>query len=139
MFYATPFDIDQLIERADNMKKADVKILSKWPVIFLAPYFIFYLMFFIFPTIYSFVISLTDWDSIAGEANRSFVGFVNYVRLFTSDNLFIKSLGNTFLFMIIYIPILILGGLILANMLYKLKKQADCFKPLMYYLILQHL
>lgn len=112
------------------MKKADVKMLSKWPVIFLAPYFIFYLMFFIFPTIYSFVISLTDWDSIAGEANRSFVGFVNYIRLFTTDKLFIKSLGNTFLFMIIYIPILILGGLILANMLYKLKKTSRLFQTI---------
>lgn len=112
------------------MNKAVKKSLSKWPAIFLAPYFIFYIMFFIFPTIYSFIISLTDWDSIAGEMNRKFVGFVNYIRLFTNDKLFIQSLGNTFIFMVIYIPILILGGLILANMLYKLKKTSRLFQTI---------
>lgn len=112
------------------MRKAGRTTLAKWPIIFLAPYFIFYVMFFIFPTIYSFVISLTDWDSIAGEKNRVFVGLTNYIRLFMKDKLFIKSLGNTFFFMIIYIPILILGGLILANMLYKLKKTSRLFQTI---------
>lgn len=85
--------------------KRKVNSLGKWPLIFLLPYLLFYIAFFIYPTIYSFIISLTDWDSLAGAANRNFVGFINYVKLFTSDKLFYKSLGNTFLFMIIYIPI----------------------------------
>ena len=114
------------------MKKANLssKSLKKWPYIFLLPYFIFYFMFFIFPTIYSFLISLTDWDSVVGAANRNFVGFVNYVKLFTRDKLFYKSLSNTFMFMIIYIPILILGGLLLAVLLYKLKKTSRLFQTI---------
>ena len=104
------------------------KTLSKWPFIFMLPYFAFYFMFFIYPTIYSFVISLTDWDSVAGAANRHFVGLANYVRLITKDKLFYKALGNTFLFMIIYIPLLIIGGLVLAVLLYKLKKSSRFFQ-----------
>ncbi|MDF2513230.1 MAG: lacF 28 [Herbinix sp.] len=114
------------------MKRAygKVKSIQKWPYLFLLPYLGFYFMFFIYPTIYSFMISLTNWDSVAGEANRKFVGFANYVRLFTQDKLFYKSLGNTFLFMIIYIPILILGGLLLAVLLYKLRKTSRLFQTI---------
>lgn len=110
--------------------KGKIKSLKKWPLIFLLPYFVFYIAFFIYPTIYSFFISLTDWDSIAGAANRNLVGFVNYIKLFLNDKLFYKSMGNTFLFMIIYIPILIIGGLLLAVLLYKLKKTSRLFQTI---------
>ncbi len=110
--------------------KTSVSALRKWPVIFLAPYFICYFLFFIYPTIYSFIVSLTDWDSIAGAANRNFIGLTNYIKIFTKDKLFFKSLGNTFLFMVIYIPILIFGGLALAALLYKLKKTSRLFQTI---------
>ena len=102
--------------------------LKKWPYIFLLPYVAFYILFFVYPTINSFFISLTDWDSVVGAANRQFVGLANYIRLFTQDKLFYKALGNTFMFMIIYIPILIMGGLLLAVLLYKLKKTSRLFQ-----------
>ena len=104
--------------------------LKKWPYLFLTPYFLAYFLFFIFPTFYSFVISLTDWDSVAGAANRHFVGLANYIRLFTHDKLFYKSLSNTFLFMVIYIPILIIGGLLLAVVLYRLKRYSRLFQTI---------
>ena len=115
-------------ERLAMKKKRNT--LTKWPYLFLFPYFAFYFLFFIFPTIYSFIISFTDWDSIAGVTQRKFVGFLNYIRLFTKDKIFFKSLGNTFLFMIIYIPLLILGGLLLAVLLYKLKKTSRLFQTI---------
>ncbi len=110
------------------MKNVKGNSLAKWPYIYLAPFFVSYFLFFVFPTIYSLFISFTDWDSLVGEAGRQFVGFGNYIRLFTSDKLFIKALGNTFLFMIIYIPILILGGLALAVLLYQLKSSSRFFQ-----------
>jgi len=104
--------------------------LAKWPYIYLAPFFISYFLFFIFPTLYSLFISFTDWDSLVGEAGRKFVGLGNYIRLFTKDKLFFKAMGNTFLFMIIYIPLLILGGLVLAVLLYKLKRGNRFFQTI---------
>ena len=87
-------------------------------------------MFFIYPTIYSFFISLTDWDSLVGVSGRKFVGIANYVRLLTKDKLFFKSLKNTAFFMVIYIPILIIGGIVLAVLLYKLKKTSRIFQTI---------
>ena len=76
------------------------------------------------------MISLTDWDSLAGVENRKFIGLANYIRLFSQDKLFYKSLGNTLWFMVIYIPILIMGGLLLALLLYKLQKTSRLFQTL---------
>lgn len=104
--------------------------LAKWPFIFLAPYMICYAVFFIYPTIYSFFISLTDWDSLVGASGRKFVGIANYVRLLTKDKLFFKSLKNTAFFMVIYIPVLIIGGIVLAVLLYKLKKTSRIFQTI---------
>lgn len=112
------------------MKSKSRKTMWKWPVLFLAPYFICYFLFFVYPTIYSFFISLTDWDTVMGVANRKFVGISNYIKIFTKDKLFFKSLGNTFSFMIIYIPILILGGIALAVLLYKLTKTRRLFQTI---------
>lgn len=113
------------------IKKAKKKnTLAKWPYIFLFPYFAFYFSFFIYPTIYSFIISLTNWDSLAGINKRAFVGFFNYIRLFTKDKLFYLSLKNTFLFMVINIPILIFGGLLLAVLLYRLGKTSRIFQTI---------
>ena len=102
--------------------------LKKWPYLFLLPYFTFYIMFFIFPTIYSFGISLTNWNSLKGIEQRAFIGLTNYIRLFKDDPLFIKSLQNTFLFMIIYIPVLIFGGLVFSVVLYQLGNKSRLFQ-----------
>ncbi len=110
------------------MKNGKSNSLAKWPYIYLAPFFVSYFLFFVFPTFYSLFISFTDWDSLVGEAGRQFVGLGNYIRLFTRDKLFFKAMGNTFLFMVIYIPILILGGLTLAVLLYQLKKSSRFFQ-----------
>lgn len=111
-------------------KKKHTDHYTKWAVFFCLPFLICYALFFIFPTIYSLFISMTDWDSLAGEANRHFVGLQNYITVFTRDKLFWKSLGNTFLFMVIYIPILILAGVLIALMLYKLNRFNRLFQTL---------
>ncbi len=112
------------------MHKTKGNTLTKWPYLFLMPYFLFYFMFFIYPTIYSFCISLTNWDSLRGIENRHFIGFQNYIRLITQDPLFVQSLKNTFFFMAIYIPILVVGGLVLAVALYKMGRSSRLFQTI---------
>lgn len=64
------------------------------------------------PMIQAFILSLKT-----GKANNlSFSGFDNYVRMFR-DNVFMQSLGNTFLYLIIQVPIMLVLALILASML----------------------
>ncbi len=84
------------------------------PYVFIAPFFIIHIAFSLFPVLYSFVISLYQWDGI-GE--KAYIGFQNYATLFTKDNLFFKSVGNTFLIMSVPLPVLVIGGTMLASLI----------------------
>ena len=89
--------------------------MPRWqPYVFIAPFFIIYIAFSLFPVLYSFVISLYQWDGI-GE--KAYIGFQNYMTLFTKDNLFFKSVGNTFLIMSVPLPVLVIGGTMLASLI----------------------
>ncbi len=65
------------------------------------------------PMIQAFILSLQT-----GKANNLKFGdpLANYVRMFR-DNVFMASLGNTFLYLIIQVPIMLILALILASML----------------------
>ena len=64
------------------------------------------------PMIKAFILSLQ-----VGKANNlTFGGFSNYTRMF-KDKVFMTSLGNTFLYLIIQVPIMLILALVLASML----------------------
>ncbi|MFC7680955.1 carbohydrate ABC transporter permease [Paenibacillus sp. GCM10028914] len=93
---------------------------SKWnkqmqiaPYIYISPYFILFFIFSLYPILYSIYISLTDWN---GSGEKLFIGFDNYVQLF-SDNDFWLSLWNSTLIFLMYVPLMLFVGLILASML----------------------
>ena len=90
-------------------------MVPRWqPYVFIAPFFIIYIAFSLFPVLYSFVISLYQWD---GLGEKAYIGFQNYMTLFTKDNLFFKSVGNTFLIMSVPLPVLVIGGTMLASLI----------------------
>lgn len=66
-----------------------------------SPWIITFLVFWLFPLVYSFVLSLTDYRLLSTDIN--WTGMKNYVRLF-SDPDFIIALKNSFLFVIGTIP-----------------------------------
>ncbi len=74
--------------------KTKRKRLAKWPYIFVAPFILTYIAFYMYPMLYSFLISFTDWTAVTLD-NRNFVGLKNYIRVFTNDPLFWKSILNT--------------------------------------------
>lgn len=69
-------------------------------------------VFYFYPMIQAFILSL---QSGAGT-NLSFVGLDNYKRVF-SDPTFIAAFKNTFIFLIVQVPIMILLGLFLSVLL----------------------
>ena len=81
------------------------------PYFMIAPYFLLYAAFGLFPILFSLAISFTSWNGI-GEA--AFVGLKNYKRVFTQDKFFYKSLWNTILLLAISTPIQIILGLFTA-------------------------
>lgn len=84
------------------------------PYLFIAPFFIVYFAFNVFPLLFSFVISLTKWT---GVGDMTILGFGNYKRLFTDDPLFWQSMWNTVRIIIIVTPVQILAGLLMAVLL----------------------
>ena len=84
------------------------------PYLFIAPFFICYAVFSAFPFMFSFAVSFTDWN---GVKTPHFVGLANYIRIFTMDTMAQKSFVNTFIFLIIAIPIQVFLGLLIAVIL----------------------
>ena len=69
-------------------------------------------LFVFYPTIQSFITSL---QSGMGN-NLKFVGFANYTRLM-GDATFKKAVGNTFLYLIVQVPVMIILALVIATTL----------------------
>lgn len=89
---------------------------SAW--LFLAPALLVIGVFFVVPACAALVLSLTDFDlyALADLDNLRFVGFDNYVRLLQMP-LFWKSLGNTFYFVLVGVPLSIALSLAAALLL----------------------
>lgn len=69
-------------------------------------------IFYFYPMIQAFILSL---QSGAGT-NLQFVGLDNYIRLF-SDSTFITAVKNTFIYLIVQVPIMIILGLLISVLL----------------------
>jgi len=79
--------------------------------LFILPYIIFIIIFFLFPTIGNIVLSFTDYN--LREVN--FVGLRNY-RLLMTDSVFRHSVWNTVVYTVIMVPGSMTCGLFLALM-----------------------
>lgn len=81
--------------------------LSRWdvkysPYAYVAPFFLLFGLVGLFPLIYTFVVSLNDWNLLTGPG--AWVGFANFTRELT-DPLFWNSIFNTFsIFLLSSIP-----------------------------------
>ncbi len=84
---------------------------SKWIIIFLMLSVLGYLIFSLVPMISTVYLSFTSWDIISGKPE--FIGFNNYINIFTTDEFYIV-MKNTFKFIILYIPMMLISSIFLA-------------------------
>ncbi|MFB5662529.1 carbohydrate ABC transporter permease [Alteribacillus sp. HJP-4] len=91
---------------------------NRHPYMFIAPAVILLTVFSVIPIFIAFVISFTDLDlrGLANWSNISFIGLENYTNLFL-DNVFIKSIFNTFFYVIFGVPLVIVVSLSIALLL----------------------
>ncbi len=80
-------------------------------MLFLAPSFLGMLIFLVGPLLASLYMSLTNWQVIG---DTQFVGFANYVRLFTRDPVFWQVLRVTCIYSVEYVVLNIALSLLLA-------------------------
>lgn len=85
-----------------------------WGYVFALPWILGLIIFWGGPILASLYFSFTEY-SVTGTPR--FLGLDNYVRAFTADDLFWSSLGRTFTFAVIFVPVAVGGALILAVML----------------------
>ncbi|WP_435925691.1 carbohydrate ABC transporter permease [Paenibacillus sp. DYY-L-2] len=69
-------------------------------------------VFYFYPMVQAFILSLKSGKG----SNLSFVGFDNYIRLFSDAN-FITAVKNTFLYLIVQVPIMLVLAIIIAVLL----------------------
>ncbi|MFJ5986065.1 carbohydrate ABC transporter permease [Lentzea sp. NPDC092896] len=94
----------------DRISRVEVK----WsPYLFIAPFFVIFLVFGLFPLIYTAWVSLHDWDITGAGA---FVGLDNYVTLFADPD-FWNSVVNTLGMLVLATVPQLLGALVLASLL----------------------
>lgn len=107
------------IYKGDNQEKNRNHLKNYlFALIFLAPFMVLYLWFWIYPIIQGFILSMKT-GSYGSEA--VFSGFDNYLYML-KDEKFWVSLGNTLYFIVISVPTLVVLGLILAILVHsKLK------------------
>ena len=107
------------------MKKKKVSIsnfLCKQSVagyIFILPFIIGFLVFTIIPMISSLYLSFTDY-SILGSPK--WVGLKNYIKMFTKDSKYLKSLKVTFFYAFASVPLKLLMALVVAMIMTKKTK-----------------
>ncbi len=83
------------------------------PYLLVSPYIVHFFVFIAFPVVFSIVLTFHKWNIISP---MEYSGFGNYIRLF-QDTLFLKSILNTLIFLIIHIPLQIIVALFLAEVL----------------------
>lgn len=86
---------------------------ARWPYLFISPFYILFLIFGVYPILFSFYLSFTEWK---GLGPIKFVGLRNFELLF-KDKLFWQSMTNGVILFFMYVPIMTFLALVLAVIL----------------------
>lgn len=98
-------------------------------VVFSLPFIIGFLMFMIVPMLISLYYSFCDYD-ILNPAE--FCGLKNYIKMFTDDPTFWKTIGVTFYFALVSVPLRLIFALIVAMILQRTTKATGLYRALYY-------
>ena len=100
------------------MKKTGLRetLEKKSYIVFVATALIFLIAFSVIPMLYSFGISLTNYNLYFAQTDAKFVGLKNYIKVF-SDETFMQSVGWTFTFSTLSVILDVFFGMLLALVL----------------------
>ncbi|MES5413444.1 sugar ABC transporter permease [Enterococcus mundtii] len=110
------------------------KRLNAWPVVFIGPHMLLFLLFFLVPAVIGIYVSFTEWDLFSTPI---FIGFDNFKTiLFDQDSLyhtqFFNGMKNTLFFAAISVPLCIAIPLLLAVALSTKPKLMRFFQSILY-------
>ena len=108
--------------KVEKLKNKGQRRISAIGWMFISVTIVTFLVFILYPVINSFFLS---FHSVKGIVQK-FNGINNYKRMF-QDVLFYKALGNTFIYLIIQVPIMLTLGMFLATLLNSKKLRFKTF------------
>lgn len=97
--------------------------------LFLIPTLIGYSLFIIYPLITSSIYAFTDWN---GLVKPHFVGFRNFIFMFTTDPTFYPSLKASLYYVALTVPFTLIFGFLLAVLLNKTMPLIKTFRTIFY-------
>lgn len=86
---------------------------ARWPLLFVAPFFILFAIFGVYPVFFAFWLSLHTWR---GVGPMEFVGLANY-RTLMSDTIFWGSMRNAAILFFLYVPLMTFLAILIAVVL----------------------
>lgn len=106
-----------------------MRISRTWSTILFLPFLICFILFLVIPLVFGIYISFHQWSTFAGDGG--FVGFDNYVAIFTPGNVyghaFYNGLKNTLIFVAISVIPLVFISLALALLVDSIPKKFKVF------------
>ncbi len=124
------------IKKYLRKKKRDMSIAwkqakkSKTCYLFLAPYAILFILFYVVPVITSLVLSFTYYNILE---TPKFIGLQNYINLLLADDVFITAVKNTFLLAAITGPIGYMAAFLFAWFINELPRYLRAFAIVIFY------
>ncbi|MBC8553882.1 MAG: sugar ABC transporter permease [Candidatus Brocadiales bacterium] len=103
---------------------------SRISYLFIAPFFIVFFVFTVFPILLSIVLSFTYFNMLD---TPTWIGWGNYLRLFLEDEVFLIALKNTFIFAVITGPVSYVLCLFFAWMVNELPPKIRALFTLLFY------
>lgn len=100
-----------------------------WGYLFALPWVLGLIIFWLGPILMSLYYSFTSFEVIGAP---KWLGTANYVRAFSQDDLFWPSMGRTFTFALVYVPVAIVGALLLASLLNQKLKGTNFYRTVFF-------
>lgn len=98
-------------------------------VVCTSPFIIGFLLFLVVPMMLSGYYSFCDYDILSAP---KWVGLKNFINIFTADAKFVKSIGVTFYFALVSVPLRLVFALIVAMILLKNTKLTGLYRSAYY-------
>ncbi len=100
------------MEGESHMKKRSLHIRDNAVgYLFLTPWLLGFFVLTLYPMIQSLYYSFTQFDMLTAP---KFLGLDNYIKMFTNDPTYLKSLGVTFLYVFLAVPLKLIFALLVA-------------------------
>jgi multiple sugar transport system permease protein len=100
----------------------------RWGLLFISPWLIGFVIFGVFPILYTFYLSLTRYS---GLRDPLFVGFANYSRMY-GDPLFWKAAYNTLYYTLLAVPVGVVVAMLLAIAMNQKVREVTVYRAIFY-------